>query len=155
MLFFPYKKLTLRSKLTGDLLTVILNENVEPYSGFRFDNYNKSSKLFVGKVGNRTFNIRPVFKGQNSFIPFIQGNIVETVNGSVINIKFRLLNFVSITLTFMICSILFSIIKYHETPGLIFIILIYSITIIPFNMEYSKTRDILEEILKAQVDLDN
>ena len=146
--------MTLHSKLTGDLLNAVLNENVEPYSGFRFDNYSKSSKLYVGKVSNRTFYIRPVFKGRDSFIPFIQGKIVDTVNGSIINIKFRLHNYVSISLTCMICFLIFSTIKYHETPVLIFIIFIYSITIIPFNIEYLRTRDILEKILKAQTNFE-
>lgn len=153
MLFFPYKKLTLRSELKGELLNEVLNENVEPYSGFRFDNYSKSSKLFVGKVSKQSFDIRPIFKGRDSFIPFIHGEIVNSVNGTIINIKFRLNNFVSIALKCMICFILFSLIKYHETPGLIFIIFIYTITIIPFNIEYSKARDSLEQILKAQVNL--
>jgi hypothetical protein len=149
MLFIPYKKLTLRSLLTGDLLTATLKENIEPYSGFRFDNYRKSTKAYVGKVSDRTFDIRPVFKGQNSFIPFVHGNIEDTVNGSIITLTFRLHYSVSILVTLMICFMIFSVIKYHETFGLIFILFVYLMTIIFFNIEYSKTKNTLEKILGA------
>lgn len=151
MLFIPYKKLTLHSKSTSDLFIAKLNENIEPYSGFQFDNYSKSYKPYVGKVSDRTFDIRPVFKGRNSFIPFIHGKIEDTEKGSSIIMVIRLHYIVAILITLMLCCIIFSLIEYQEIFGITLVLFIYLTTIVFFNIEYSKTKNIFVKIFDAEV----
>ena len=151
MLFIPYKKLTMQSKLTPDELTKRLHENTENYLGFRFDNYSKSSKRFVGKLGERTFDIRPVFEGRNSFIPFVHGIMESSATGSKITLSMRLHYVVAIVLTAMIAFIIFSVTKYREPSGLLFIFFIYIMAIGFFNVDYTKTKNALLKIFDAQL----
>ena len=153
MLLIPYKILTIHSDITEDVLLERLNKNVEPYIGFRFDNYSKSLKPFVGKVSDKTFGIRPVFRGRNSFIPYIHGSIKKQETGNKIILIMRLhyaaLFFVG-TL-FIIIPIYLSF-KYNEMGGVVFALLTYFMTIFGFNYEYNKAKNTLQNILESTVD---
>jgi hypothetical protein len=153
MLLIPYKKLTTLSDITEDALLERLNENVEPHTGFRFDNYSKSLKPFVGKVSEKTFDIRPVFKGRNSFIPYIHGSIEKQKTGNKITVTISL-HYVAlfILLTLFIIMPIYVSFKYHEIAGVVFALLIYFMTIFGFNYEYNKAKDALQNILEATVD---
>lgn len=151
MLLIPYKKLTFHSALSDNVLTSRLQENTENYSGFRFDNYSKSSKLFVGKVGERTFDIRPVYEGRNSFIPYVQGIIESSATGSKVTLTMRLHYAVAVGLTAMVAFMIYSVIKYRELHGLLFIFFIYLMTVGFFNVDYAKTKKALQDIFEAQV----
>jgi hypothetical protein len=149
MLLLPYKKLVVYSAVSSEAITEILKHTVEPYVGYRFDQYSKSSKLYVGKVGDRTFSIRPVFSGRNSFIPRIIGTIADTQHGSRVSLIFRLHHIVTILVLWMTGFLIFSVIKYRETPALLFFLFIYVLTIGSFNYEYRKSKSLLLKILKA------
>lgn len=149
MLVLPYKKLVVYSTVSSEAITEILKYTVEPYVGFRFDNYSKSPKPYVGKVGDRTFSIRPVFNGRNSFIPRIVGTIADAQQGSRVSLIFRLHHIIAIVSLCMTGFFIFSLIKYRETPALLFVLFIYILTIGSFNYEYRKTKSLLLKILKA------
>jgi hypothetical protein len=149
MSLLPYKRLVVYSPVSSDAIAEILKHTVEPYVGYRFDNYSKSPKPYVGKVGDRTFSIRPVFSGRNSFIPRIVGTIADTQNGSRVSLIFRLHHNVAIVSLCMTGFLIFSLIKYHETPALLFVLFIYVLTIGSFNYEYRKSKSLLLKILKA------
>ncbi len=153
MLLIPYQKLTTHSDLAEDVLLARLNENVEPYTGFRFDNYSKSLKAFVGKVSEKTFNIRPVFKGRNSFIPYIHGSIEREETGNRIIVTLRL-HYVTlfILLTLFIIMPIYWCFKYQEIKGAVFALITYLITVFMFNYEYNKAKYTLQNILEATVD---
>jgi hypothetical protein len=140
----------MQSALAENVLTKRLYESVETYSGFRWDNYTRSSKPFVGKVSETTFDIRPVFEGRNSFIPFVHGVIEKGATGSRVTLTMRLHYVVAIFLTLLTCLMIFSIIRYHELFGILFILFVYVMTISFFNIEYKKTRRILQKIFESQ-----
>ena len=152
MLLIPYKKLTTYSDITEDALFERLNENVAPYTGFRFDNYSKSLKPFVGKVREKTFDIRPVFKGRNSFVPYIHGSIEkqETDNKIIVTVNLPYAALFIVATLFIILPIYLSF-KYHEIGGVIFALLTYFMTIFGFNYEYNKAKNTLQNILEATV----
>ena len=152
MLFIPYKKLITYSDITEVALIAQLNENIEPYTGFRFDNYSKSLKPFVGKVSEKTFGIRPTFKGRNSFIPYIDGSIEKQEAGNKIILTMRLHYVVLFILPilFIIIPIYVSF-KYHESGGVGFALITYFMTIFMFNYEYNKAKYTLQNILEATV----
>ena len=153
MLLIPYKKFTTHSDIPEDVLFERLNENVEPYTGFRFDNYSKSLKSFVGKVRENTFDIRPVFKGRNSFVPYIHGSIEkqETGNKIIVTMSLHYAAFFIVVTLFIITPIYLSF-KYHEIGGVIFALLTYFMTIFGFNYEYNKAKNTLKNILEATID---
>lgn len=152
MLFIPYKKLILYSDITKDALIARLIENVEPYTGFRFDNYSKSLKPFVGKVSEKSFGIRPGFKGRNSFIPFIEGSIEkqETGNKIILTMRLHYMSLFIIPIPFIIMPIYWSF-KYHEIGGVGFALITYFMTIFMFNYEYNKAKYTLQNILEETV----
>ncbi len=149
MLLLPYKKLTNYSAITADKLLASLNENVEPYLGFRFDNYSKSLKLFVGKLTINSFKIRPVFKGRNSFIPYIYGIIEkqETGNKIILTMRLHYITLIVASIIFIIMPIYWSI-KFQEIGGTVIALATYLLTILMFNYEYNKAKHILLKILK-------
>ncbi|RYE53454.1 MAG: hypothetical protein EOP48_14375 [Sphingobacteriales bacterium] len=149
MLLLPYKKLVVHSTVSSEAVSKILKQTVEPYVGYRFDQYSKSTKTYVGKVGDRTFSFRPVFSGRNSFVPRIVGTIVDTGEGTILNLTFRLHHVVTIGLLWMIGLLIFSVTKYGDTSALLFILFIYVMTIGFFNYEYWKAKRHLLKILKA------
>ena len=153
MLLIPYKKLTTHSDIPEDALLARLNENVEPHTGFRFDNYSKSVKPFVGKVSEKTFDIRPVFKGRNSFIPYIHGSLEKQETGNKIILTMRLhYAALFILLTLFIIMPIYWCFKYHEIAGVVFALLTYFMTIFGFNYEFNKAKNTLQNILEATVD---
>ena len=149
MLLLPYKKLVVYSAVSSEAVVESLKQSVEPYVGLRFDSYSKSSKPYVGKVGERTFSIRPVVSGQNSFIPRIVGTIAEAEQGSSMSLTFRLHHSVTILFLWMIGLLIFFVLKHGDTSGLLFVLLIYVLTIGSFNYEYWKAKRRLLKILKA------
>ena len=124
-----------------------MNENIEPYTGFRFENYSKSLKPFVGEVTEKTFDIRPVFKGRNSFIPYIQGCSEKQKTGNKIieTISLHYATLFIVATLFIILPIYLSF-KYHEIGGVIFALLTYFMTIFGFNDEYNKAKNTLQNI---------
>jgi len=149
MLLLPYKKLVVYSAVSSDAVAEIFKLTVEPYVGYRFDNYAKSLKPYVGKVGERTFSIRPVFSGRNSFIPRIVGTIADAEQGSRVSLIFRLHHSVAIVTLCMTGFLIFSVTKYGDTSALLFVLLIYVMTIGFFNYEYWKAKRYLLKILEA------
>ena len=139
--------------MTEDALVARLNENVEPYTGFRFNNYSKSLKPFVGKISEKTFNIRPTFKGRNSFIPYIYGSIEkqETGNKIILTMRLHYVALFILSILFIIMPIYWSF-KYHEIGGVGFALITYFMTIFGFNYEYNKAKYTLQNILEATVD---
>jgi hypothetical protein len=105
--------------------------------------------LFVGKIGEKHFDIRPVFKGRNSFCPTIHGVIKEGVTESHITLTMRLHRGVVIFLSLLIAVMVISLIRYHELLGILFILYTYIITIVSFNIEYSKTKKAFQRMFEA------
>ena len=57
------------------------------------------SKSFEGEVSATTFNIRPIIRYRNSFIPIIKGTISPAENGSKIKLEMNLHPFVKYFVT--------------------------------------------------------
>ncbi|UAY53247.1 hypothetical protein [Ferruginibacter albus] len=147
MILLPYKKIISYSELDINTIIKILNEKTEPYSGFWFGNYIKSSMSYVGRVSNQSFDIRPVFRGRNSFIPVVRGNIKADENGTVIRMTIRPLWGFTIFILLVIGLAIFSFIKSHSISGVFVVFVVYIIMIFLFNVEYLKMKASLKKYL--------
>lgn len=93
----PFEKLIYRSNLTKEELLAHLQNEIEAEKSFGFGSKSFSySKPYIGKVYNNTFEIKRAINYRNSFLPVIQGEIQNDINGSKINIRMQLIEIVKI-----------------------------------------------------------
>ncbi|HWD87379.1 MAG TPA: hypothetical protein VG367_04575 [Mucilaginibacter sp.] len=144
----PFERLVLNSELSETELTVRLNDYVEPFR-FSWNNFRKSSKLYVGRINEKEFGIRRIVRGRNSFVPYVHGRFGKKGNGTEIIITMRLHYMVMSLLLFFIGFLIFARIKYHEITPLMFILFIYLMTMYFFNEECNKAKSDLRDILEA------
>lgn len=89
MLFLPYKKLQIHTKLSPDEVLRKIENNLETnlLCGLMFyDNNN----LFRGKIEDNYFKITRIIKYCNSFLPVIEGKVNAKVSsGSIIILWIR------------------------------------------------------------------
>jgi hypothetical protein len=150
MKLVPFAKLILDSHLNVCEVTTRLNEYVMPYDWY--DNLRHSSKLYFGKVSERDFRIwRIIKKGRNSFVPIVNGKIENYGTGSRIILTMQLHNGLMLFLLFILALGIYSIFKNHSADGLIFMLLMYLMTIFFFNDEYKKAKNDLRTILEGHI----
>ncbi|MGV3461526.1 MAG: hypothetical protein ACO1N9_13845 [Flavobacterium sp.] len=92
MQLLPSKQIILRSPLKKAEALEAISQNTSrvPVKSFPVSQYNFAED-FAGVITPSGFQIRPVIKqGKNSFIPFITGDVRETLSGSEIAIDMRL-----------------------------------------------------------------
>ena len=102
------------------------------------------AKQYVGKIDGRRFKIHRIIKGRNSFIPIIQGNIIDNLSTRSIEVKMRLHFMVILFLLWVSGVIIYYLIKLNRYTGLIFIGLLLGMTTFFFNQECNKSTKDLE-----------
>ena len=86
MIFLPYEKLTIKTKLRPEEVLQNLNNVVEPRKHFR--GWKKTSeKSYEGNVEGLSFNLFRIIYYRNSFLPVIKGKIESDIGGSSIQIS--------------------------------------------------------------------
>ena len=141
-----FRKTIIVSSLTETEITSRLSEIVDlKKSTFGFS-YPDTDKKYVGKIGIRRFKIHRIIKGRNSFIPVIQGHIIDNLSTRSIELKMRLHFLVILFLLWVTGLIIYYLIKLNDYNGLIFLGLMLGMTIFFFNQECNKSTKDLENI---------
>ncbi len=152
MNIFPFQKIVLTSKLNENELTSRLNEYVEPFQ-FKLYWLRDSPKPYVGNITEKGFGIRRIFKGRNSFIPFVIGKIEKKEAGSKIVVIMRLHFIVMFPLLFLTCFVFFyGVIRENNFVLLFFILVFYIVLMYFFNIETNRTKKDLSIFLEAGVE---
>lgn len=106
MTLLPFENVKLYSTLSQNEVENTIKNNIAWNKELGITFTKNSLKDYEGFVENRTFKIRRILKfGVNSFIPIVSGNISQTSNGSIIELKLRLHK---IVMVFTIIFTLFS-----------------------------------------------
>lgn len=164
----PFEKLVYHSTLTKEELLAHLQNEIEAEKSFGFGAINHSySKPYIGKIYNNTFEIKRAINYRNSFLPKINGEIQNDINGSKISVKMNLVEFVKIFMIIWLGGVLigclatsYSIIfknGLNSEGGLFmfipFFMLIVGIVMVSFGFKAESKISIkdLEEILKAKI----
>ena len=149
MILLPFEKLILYTDLKKSDIALRLIEYLEPAHSFKYYWRQNSPKLYVGKITEKGFGIRRIFKRQNSFIPFVNGIIEENPTGCIITVIMHLHYIVLLPLSLMICFLIYAIFRYHEISLIVFLLMIYLMTISFFNIETSRTKKDLQLFFNA------
>lgn len=164
----PFEKLIYSSKLTKEELLTHLENEIEAEKSFGFGAHNYSySKPYIGKIYNNTFEIKRVINYRNSFLPKINGEIQNDINGSKINIKMDLSEIVKVFMILWLGGVLLGCIAtaYNiifndglNSEGRFFMLipffmLIFGVVMVSFGFKAESKKSIkdLEEILKAKI----
>ena len=141
-----FRKIVISSSLTEVELLNRLSEMVDLEKSVFSLKYANPSKKYVGKVEGKTFKIYRKIKGRNSFIPIIQGTIIDNIAARNIKINMRLHFAVILFLLWVSGFLIWDIIKRNDYNGLLFIGLLFGMTILFFNLECNKSIKDLKEI---------
>ena len=164
----PFEKLIYSSKLTKEELLTHLENEIEAEKSFGFGAHNYSySKPYIGKIYNNTFEIKRVINYRNSFLPKINGEIQNDINGSKINIKMDPSEIVKVFMILWLGGVLLGCIAtaYNiifndglNSEGRFFMLipffmLIFGVVMVSFGFKAESKKSIkdLEEILKAKI----
>jgi hypothetical protein len=91
MNLFPFENIVISSPLSENEIKNSLKNNIEWNTELGMTFNKNSIRDYEGFVQGGKFKIRRILKsGINSFIPIVTGDVVEKVNGSQIELKFRL-----------------------------------------------------------------
>ena len=95
MKILPIEKLTLITELSKSKVIEELNLNIRPKQNFGFGNKNvESGKKFEGNIFGDNFNVTRIINYKNSFLPEINGKIIEKLNGTEIEVELKPTGFV-------------------------------------------------------------
>jgi hypothetical protein len=104
-----------------EILKSIICTDKLPWFSFNFDYKNKP---FVGTITENKFEILPVIKGRNSFVPILKGEVTNDIK-SIVKISMRLHLLVIIFLLFITTLILYSLRTDLYNGGLIILLTVY------------------------------
>jgi hypothetical protein len=156
------------SLLSKDAVLDRLRESVDIQQSEVFSSRNSiNSKPYVGAIQNGSFKIRRVIDYRNSFLPQINGEIIEDVNGTKIKVEMKLINFVKffMIIWFSFCAFfgfIFLLVLIFDNDSKsnsgfsilipIFMLIFASFLVSSgFASESEKSIKDLEEILKAKL----
>jgi hypothetical protein len=123
----------------------------------------KNHENYIGKIFANKFELKKVINYKNSFLPVINGEIVDGLNGAKIHVKMKLIGFVKVFIIFWLSmafiAFITSLVTFLCNDISITIILIplimlifgIALTSIGFKSESKKSIKDLEEILKAKI----
>src|SRR5690606_37412200 len=95
----PFEKISYRSALSKDDLIIRLKNQIGVKKPVKFSSYDQNSdKSYIGIVRETSFEIQRAINYRNSFLPQINGNITNGMNGSKIDIEMQMLPLVKIFL---------------------------------------------------------
>lgn len=164
----PFEKLIYHSTLTNEELLAHLQNEIEAEKSFGFGVNNYSySKPYIGKIYNNSFEIKRAINYRNSFLPKINGEIKNDINGSKINVKMNLAEIVKVFMIIWLGGVLIACVAtlYHiifnngiNSEGdffmlIPFFMLIFGVLMVSFGFKLESKKSIkdLEEILKAKI----
>lgn len=88
MLTIPSRRFAINSRLSAMEIAKGLRDHTQPrYKWFRSQPENTR---FVGTIGGDRFRLVPVFKGRNSYAPWILGHIAPNDSGSSVELTMTL-----------------------------------------------------------------
>jgi hypothetical protein len=159
MYWFPFEREQIESSFSLEVLENILKDKIEKYPPV-FSCFYSGPKLFKGQLKSNYFKISRIIKHQNSFLPVLEGNLIQSTTGSKILIKYRLNYFV---LVFWILWMIFIFLGFLvfllgtivSNAGFFFLIPLfmlafgYFLCVILFSCEVTKAKKILRDIFGA------
>ena len=159
MIFFPYESYKLITKLTPDAIRLRLQENIEPQKLFRLNFIsNSSTKFFEGAVNYNKFRIQRIIGGRNSFLPIIEGKILNIAIDTEILITMRMAIYTYTIWLIVTGVLLFAFVlliksmssKNQFNSGIIIlsamIIFNYLFAVLSFKWESSKAKKFLDNL---------
>ncbi len=149
MRLFPFERETIVSAITAKEIIALLKE--ETY------NQKKSTKhqSFTGQVGENSFKISVYVSKPQNFIPLAEGEVDQTSNGSLIQVKYKLFPSTSFFLAFW-CLLTFILTLLFLGPAknylygclsLIGCIANYLIALANFDVHLKQTQKALHKVL--------
>jgi hypothetical protein len=176
MLFIPYGRIQIKSKLKVDEIERRLIEQLEPFSPFS-GILRGNHKYFQGSLENGNFKISRITNYRNSFKPVIIGKFQSEIGYTIIDLTLRLDYAVMTLLIFFMFAILINIflqsfsflfqflisggsielIKYFSGGDWITLLLmsagifLYPLTLFGFNIEARKALKYLENLFENQM----
>ena len=163
MNFLPIENITYHTSLTQEEVVHRLKENTELEKNLRFRLFsNKETKCYEGYISEKYFSIKRIIGYGNSFLPRIKGSIQKDIQGTKIEVKMRLQDFVAVFLGIWcfgvgtgFIAILISSINKSEFEPVMFIplgmfLFAYLLTLGGFKSESSKSIKDIEKIINGQ-----
>jgi hypothetical protein len=172
MNILPYENITYKTHLSKEEILNRLNQETEPKQWIRMTGIFSSGnhKAYEGVVNQNSFKISRIIGYRNSFLPRIEGEIEEKVEGNskitLIHIKMRLhtfvLVFLCVWLSFMFLATTFLIPIFKQeisNPSIsnlasiipfLMIPFISLITILAFHYEGNKSKIFFENLFEAE-----
>lgn len=159
----PHENITLETKLKSEEIYQILRDSTEPKRQGLFSQRsifsNRTDKTFEGSVHENSFDFRRIIYYGNSFLPNVTGEIKQQAFGSEIDLKLRLPLFslifmiIWLSIVFLFFALMFLIngpILMRIVPSIMLVFGI-GLFIIPFKIEARKVKNILKELLQAEI----
>lgn len=161
MKFFPYEKIIYDTGLELKEVQYRLDQVIEPNKSVKEKRglINKTDYLFKGHLYQKSFDVVNIIRYRNSFLPQINGQMIENNGSTKVIVKMSLhivvvlflINWFLILLLFSFDNIVIAITNMSfETEELIILVLLlfgYGITLIGFNYEKKKAKKYFEKIL--------
>lgn len=141
-----FRKITIVSNLRENEIIERLSEIVDSKKrSFNFS-YPDQTKKYTGKIENRQFKIHKIIKGRNSFIPIIDGEIINNISTRKIELTMRP-HFLVILFLFGACVlVIYHLINNNNCDGLFFLGLLFGMIILFFNLESNEATENLQDI---------
>jgi len=162
MKILPSEQLTFRSNLSKTDIIQKISENAAVVPKQIFALRNKDfSKIFEGIIEKDGFKISRTINYRNSFLPLIQGKIVEKSTHSDINVQMTLQPFVKVFISFWLGAVALALVsilivaisenRFEPTIVIPLLMLIggFSMTQLAFKYEYKKSKQELEKLFGA------
>lgn len=127
-----------------EILEKIICTDKLPWFSFSFV---YKDKPFLGTITKNVFDILPVIKERNSFVPVIKGEVTNNKN-STVKVKMRLHAIVIIFLLCFTTMILYSFRADGNNRGLIILPIVYGLVIYEYIKQSKKYRLELEKYFK-------
>jgi hypothetical protein len=165
MKYIPFEKIIIQTKLGQPELKSRLINQMEPKVNFRTGHYfsEKEFKPYEGKIEDNTFKINRIIKYRNPFLPRIIGEFkTQYGGGSKIHIKMRIKYLVLVFMIFWSFGPILFFISFSENfineknivpavlISLIWIVIGYLATYLPFNFERTKSKEFLIELFEIE-----
>ncbi|MBP6411333.1 MAG: hypothetical protein KA313_09555, partial [Pseudarcicella sp.] len=127
-----------------EILQNIICTDKSPWFSINFDYKNKP---FIGKINKNVFDILPVIKKRNSFVPVLKGVVTNEIK-STIKVKMRLHFSVILFLLFVTTLILCSLRTDLNNGGLIILPIVYGFVIYEYLKQSKKYKIEIEKHFK-------
>ena len=106
MPLLPRRHIQIRTALTPEQVSGVLQEHTEPSRWLWMRMFTREHKFFEGTVGPDSFRIRRITRSRNSFVPLVKGKIIREPEGSLLHVSFGSLLGNDIPIVGWICVVL-------------------------------------------------